>query len=191
MKMLKEYRFKFAIAYEYDKKWFKILRSLKVERKRFKNELMKYVKIFNIQFVFRKDLIYYQNEYNNRKRLCIFKSLKQKIFELIYNKHNYKEFYYIYKRIIESYYLRHLIRRLKHYIFYCSKCQLNQTKKHAFYESLKSILTSPLIFYTIIIDFILRFSFFQNEFNIIMILTNNFNKKMISTFEKDIWKFIK
>ena len=122
MKMLKEYRFKFAAAYKNDKKWFKILKSLKVERERLKNELMKCIKIFNIQFVLRKDLIYYQNEYNNRKRLYILKSLKQKIFELIYNKHNYKEFHRIYKRIVESYYFKNLIRRFKRYIFHCSKC---------------------------------------------------------------------
>ena len=59
-------------------------------------------------------------------------------------------------------------------------------KKHVFYESFKSILSFFLIFYTIIIDFILKFSFFENEFNIIMILTNKFNKKIITTLEKDI-----
>ena len=120
--MSKKYRFKFITAYKNDKKWFKILRSLKAEKKRLKNKSMKYIKIFNIQFVLRKDLIYYQNEYNNRKRLYIFKSLKQKIFELIYNKHNYEGFHYIYKRIIESYYFQHLIRRFKRSILYCSKC---------------------------------------------------------------------
>ena len=159
MKMSKKYRFKLATVYKNDKKCFKILKFLKAEKERLKDELMKCIKIFNIQFVFREDLIYYQNEYNNRKRLYIFKSLKQKVFELIYNKHNYKGFYYIYKRIVESYYFRHLIRRLKRYIFHCLKCQLNQTKRHALYGNLKSILTFFLIFYTIIIDFILEFSF--------------------------------
>ena len=43
-----------------------------------------------------------------------------------------------------------------------------------------------LIFHTIIIDFILKFSFFENEFNIMMILTNKFNQKIIITLEKNI-----
>ena len=59
-------------------------------------------------------------------------------------------------------------------------------EEHAFYENLKSILTFLLIFYTIIIDFILKFSSLQNEFNIIMILINKFNKRMISAFKKNI-----
>ena len=98
------------------------MKSLKTERERFKDESIKYIKIFNIQFILREDLIYYQNKYNNQKRLYIFKSLKQKIFELTYNKHNYKKFHRIYKRIIESYYFKHLIKRFKRYILHYSKC---------------------------------------------------------------------
>ena len=76
MKMSKKYRFKLAAAYKNDEKKFKVLKSLKIERERLKDKSMKCIKIFNIQFVFREDLIYYQNEYNNRKRLYIFKNLK-------------------------------------------------------------------------------------------------------------------
>ena len=59
-------------------------------------------------------------------------------------------------------------------------------KKHVFNENFKSILSPSLIFYTIIINFILRFLFFENKFNMIMILTNKFNKRIIITLEKDI-----
>ena len=57
--MLKKYYFKLIIAYKNDKKWFKILKSLKVEKERLKDKLIKYVKNFNTQFVLREDLIYY------------------------------------------------------------------------------------------------------------------------------------
>ena len=87
---------------------------------------------------------------------------------------------------MKLYYFKHLIKRFKRYIFHYFKCQLNQTKKHVFYENLKSILSFFLIFYTIIIDFILRFSFLKNEFNMIIILINKFNKRIIMTLEKDI-----
>ena len=59
-------------------------------------------------------------------------------------------------------------------------------KKHVFYKIFKSILLFSLIFYRIIINFILKFLFFENEFNIMMILINKFNKRIIMTLEKDI-----
>ena len=43
---------------------------------KFKNFVFYVEKKMNVQFIFYKNLIYYQNEYNNRKRLCIFKSFK-------------------------------------------------------------------------------------------------------------------
>ena len=64
-------------------------------------------------------------------------------------------------------------------------------KKHVFYENLKLILTSLIIFYMIIIDFFFKFSFFENEFNIMIILINKFSKRAITTFEKNILEFIK
>ena len=59
--MLKKYYFKFVTAYKKKEKCFKILK-LKIERKKFKgNELITYIKIFNIQFIFCEDLISNQN----------------------------------------------------------------------------------------------------------------------------------
>ena len=48
VKMSKEYYFKFAIVYKKNKKKFKILKFLNIERERFKdNKSKKYIKIFN------------------------------------------------------------------------------------------------------------------------------------------------
>ena len=44
------------------------------------------------------------------------------MFELIYDFQSYNDFYKIYKRIVENYYMRYLIRRLKKYILHCSQC---------------------------------------------------------------------
>ena len=96
---------------------------MKIKKERFKNnKLREYIKIFNIQLIFREDLIYYQNKYNNRERLCILKNLKRKFFELIYDKHNYEKFHRIYERIVKLYYFKHLIKRFECYILYCFKC---------------------------------------------------------------------
>ena len=47
------------------------------------------------------------------------------MFELIYNFQSHNDFHKTYKRIVKSYYMRYLIRKLKRYILYCSQCQLN------------------------------------------------------------------
>ena len=76
------------------------------------------MKFLNIQFVWWKKLVYYRDLFNFKKRFYIFKSIKQKIFELTYDFQNYNDFHKIYERIIKSYYMRHLIRRLKRYILH-------------------------------------------------------------------------
>ena len=84
------------------------------------------------------------------------------------------------------YYMKHFIHRLKRYILHCSQCQLNQTKRHAFYENLRLIIIFALIYHTVIIDFILTFSLLKNELNIIIIVINKFFKKIIFAAGKNI-----
>ena len=78
----------------------------------------------DIRFKLRNELIYYVFD-ENKKRLYVSIILEQKIFRLIYNLNNYNDFYRIYNRIINSIYIRQLIKRLHDYIDYCSKYQLN------------------------------------------------------------------
>ena len=80
------------------------------------------------------------------------------MFCLIHDLNNHNAFYYTYDRIINSIYIRQLIKRLHDYIDYCSKCQLNQIKRHFFYESLQLILISSISFHIVNIDFILILS---------------------------------
>ena len=62
----------------------------------------------DLHFKFRNNLIYYINFNNNRERLCILKILKTHIFHLTHNMQYYKNYYYLYNKIINLIYMRHL-----------------------------------------------------------------------------------
>ena len=59
----------------------------------------------DIKFKLRDDLIYYTFD-ENKKRLCIFAIIKQKIFRLIHDFNNHDDFYRTYDRIVNSIYIR-------------------------------------------------------------------------------------
>ena len=79
------------------------------------SKIKKKTRLKEIQFLFKRDLIYYQDEMNDRLRLCILKKLKKKFFELVHDSHSYKKFQYIYDWIVFYYYIRYSTRRLKRY----------------------------------------------------------------------------
>ena len=106
---------------------------------------------FNLRFKYRNDLIYYVFE-NERERFCVSTSLKQKMFQLIHDQTHHDDFHKIYDRIISSIYIHQLIKRLRIYIVHCSKCQLNQTKRHFIYEKFTSLITFIILFHTIFIN---------------------------------------
>ena len=189
VEMSKEFRAKLILGYQEDKKWSKILDALVARKVQLleKQEPVECVKLPNIQFLLRDEIIYYQDEFNERERLCIPKKAEQKIFELAHDNHSHAGFHRSYERIVETYYMRHLTRRLKRYIVHCPECQLNQTVRHAPYGSLKPIVTPPLIFHTITIDFILALPLLENGFNAMMTITDKFSKRNTSVPGKDTW----
>ena len=118
--------------------------------------------------------------------------MKQKIFRLIHDFNNHDDFHRTYDRIINSIYIRQLIKRLHNYINYCSKCQLNQTKCYFFYKFLQSIFISSIFFYIINIDFILILSITNSKkLNNVIIVTCKFIKKIIILLDKIIWLTMK
>ena len=151
------------------------------------SEMKKETRVKGIQFLLKESLIYYQDETNDRLRLCISKKLKKKFFELAHDNHSHEKFQRIYDKIVFNYYMRHLTRRLKRYIQHCFSCQLNQIKRHRTYESLKLIVTIFSLFHTIIIDFILALLKLLNEKNTLMSITDKFFKRVTTVIDKVTW----
>ena len=92
-----------------------------------------------------------------------------------------------YEQIINSWYIRELSKQLTDYLKHCSKCQVNRIRKHKSYDSLQSILSSFIFFYTLTIDFVLILSTFHTDMNNVMTITNKFKKRVIIVPDKNIW----
>ena len=114
---------------------------------------------------------------------------EKEIFKFIYNHQHHDEFHHIYNCIAVSLFLYHLIKHLKMYILHCSECQLNQMKQHTFYELLQSIITSSILFYIIIMNFvlILLISLSLYEYNNLFTVTDKFIKWVLLLFSKFIY----
>ena len=121
------------------------------------------------------------------RRVCAFFAVLQDIFDIIHDFNDHSDFDKSYELIMFVWYIRDLIKHFKHYLKHCSKCQINQTRKHKSFESLQFILSSSTLFYVITIDFVLVISSSHTELNNVMSVTCKFSKKITIVLEKDIW----
>ena len=141
---------------------------------------------YSIYFKLRNNLIYYTVD-NRKEKLYIPYSLKGEVFYLAYNLSNYSGFYRVYDRLANSVYIVQLAKRLRAYIAYYLEYQLFQTKRYTLYNLLYLIATSAILFYTIVINFVVELLEVRiDKFNILLIITNKFTKKVLSILGKDI-----
>ena len=129
-----------------------------------------------------KKLLFFTVE--EQHKLCISKSIKQKIFKIAHDQIYHDEFHRTYDRLRYSVYIRHLIKRLWVYINHCFECQLNQTKRHSIYEQLNFIVISAISFHFIAMNFIVALSLFTQSYNVFLIITNKYTKKILLLFKK-------
>ena len=76
----------------------------------------------NIRFRLKNEFIYYTSKIENKNRFCISTFIKHEIFRIAHDLNNHNEFHRIYDRLINSIYIRQLIKRLLIYIKHCSQC---------------------------------------------------------------------
>ena len=88
---------------------------------------------------------------------------------------------------MNNYFFKKLTRRLHYYIYYYYKCNINQIKRYAKYDSLTSIIESLILYYTIVVDFILTLLKTTKRMNIIMLIIYKFSKRIIFIFDKNIF----
>ena len=134
-------KFKQRLIDEYvkEKLWKKLLIMLSNLKKRVINEnrvINEINEIFNkninnhktifkkfrikINFKLHDELIYYINE--KRFRLCIFKSVKRKIFYMIHDDNHHFNTHRYFTKISKTMFILRLLKKIRIYIKYCSIC---------------------------------------------------------------------
>ncbi len=144
-----------------------------------KNKIEKSISLF---FILHESLIYYFSE--EYLQLYLSRIFELEIFRLIYNQNAHAGRYRIYQRIIESLYFYNLIKRVKLYIDHYHEYCVNQITRYKSYRALVPILSPAVLYHIMVINFILALPEDQG-FNILIIITNKFSKRVILVFGRD------
>ena len=148
----------------------------------------------NISFLYvrENDLIYRKEIDTNiafyvSQKMCAFYEIVKNIFSMIHDVNEHFDFDRTYKQIVFVWYIRDLIKHFTNYFKHCSKCQINQIRRHRSYDSFQLILFSSTSFHTITIDFVLTISFSHIELNNVMSIICKYSKRITIMLDKDIW----
>ena len=138
-----------------------------------------------IRFRYRNDLLYYIFDFDS-KRLCILAVMKIEVFQQVHDFTYHENFMRTYDRLRNSIYVHSMIKHFKIYIIHCSKCQINQIKRHSIYGEFTLIMSSIIFFHIIAMNFIVRLSF-SRDMNVLFTITCKFSKKLLLISRHDIW----
>ena len=123
-------------------------------------------------------------------RLCIPEPCVQTFLEVAHSSHVglAKSF----EIISRQWYIKNLTRRLREYIRHCPQCQLYQTPRHLPHGALQPIITPPVPYHTLTIDFILALPKSLKGYDTILSVTDKFSRKITlipgkSTFGAAEW----
>jgi hypothetical protein len=160
---------KFAAAYRKDKTWNRIISEL--SRSKSTEDLD--------TFVLEDRLLYFVDPVDKRRRLVIPRDLEAMLYRLSHDEKAHQGFNRAYVDLRASFFIRNLSRRLRLYLEHCPHCQLNQTKRHPPYGSLRPIQSPPIPFHTIAIDFVLGLpSDNKDEYDTLLTITDKFSKRV-------------
>ena len=121
------------------------------------------------------------------RRLCVPAKAIKGIFEATHDGNGHTGFARCYERISNAYYVRNLSGLLREYLKHCPKCQTHQTRRHKPHGSLQPILSPPVPFHTITMDFMLAFPKTLTGLNCSMTVTCKFSKRATIIPGKDTW----
>ena len=179
IEMSSEFRAKLIKEYSENSAWKKINKLIDASKQ---NDV-------NLSFTKDNELIYRIDSHKMlfiSQRLCISASFVKIIIEIAHDS-NHSEFDRTYQIIVSFYYIKNLSSHIKNYLKHCSKCTINQTKRHKSYEVLQSILSLFVSFHIITIDFVLVMSLFHTDMNNVMTITCKFFKRIVIISNKDTW----
>ena len=115
--------------------------------------------------------------------------MKTEIFQQTHDFTHHDDFMRTYDRLRNFIYVHSMIKHFKIYIVHCSKCQINQIKRHSAYDEFTFIVSSTILFHTIAMNFIVRLSF-SRDMNVLFTITCKFFKKILLISNHDIWSAV-
>lgn len=128
----------------------------------------------DINFEFRKELIYYFDE-DNILRLCISWSTKKKIFKTIHDDNHHSRYHRCLARIIETLYISSFLKKIRIYVKHCLIYQINQTKRHRLYNELMSISFESHSFYIIAMNYVIELF---DKYDCLFTIIDKFSKRL-------------
>ena len=138
----------------------------------------------NLSYELDNDLLY-SIEYNSRRCFCIPDMLIENIFKMTHDEMRHCRFDRVFEQL-HKLTINKINYQLQVYIDECLNCDKNQTCCHKFYNDLQLILSSLILFHILAIDFILTLSVSDKDYNVMLIITNKFIKKVQLISEKNI-----
>lgn len=127
----------------------------------------------------------YAEDHDGRKRLCIPQAVLPEILRLAHGDAGHPDFERTLKRL-DGLIISRCSKNLRNYIKYCPQCILNKTRRHKPYGSLQPILTPPIPFHTITIDYILGLPE-SGQLDCCMSVTSKFTKRVTFIPGAAIW----
>ena len=180
VEMSAEFRAKLKQGYERDMRWSSIIEALKENEK----ETIP----ANLPYHLDGDLLYFRDvNPTSTQKLCVPESLHKEFLEIAHDNNGHPGL----ERTLEHLHgiTFYRTRRItKKYIDHCPECLKNSTRRHRPYGSLQPILTPPIPFHTITIDFVMAIPISSPEgYNILMTVSDKFTKRIGFIPGKDTW----
>ena len=119
--------------------------------------------------------------------MCVSISMIDEILNIIHNEEHF-DFDRTYEQTICSWYIRDLIDHFKKYLKSCSKYNVNRTKRDKFFDNLQLIFSLLILFFILTIDFIFALSKSHTNFNVLISVICNFNKRITVVLKKKYMK---
>lgn len=120
-------------------------------------------------------LFYYINRLTNIHRLCIPPFVVLDILSITHRE-SHSGFSCCYEIITRLWYIHGLIKLFYAFIKYCHLCLALQTRYHTPYGLLQPIESSPVMFFTLTLDFVLALFLLKKKYNAIMSIICKFSK---------------
>lgn len=89
-----------------------------------------------------------------------------------------------YKTIVKLWYVRGLVKQLYLYIQHCLQYLVLQTRRHKLYRLLQPIYSPSILYHIIMLDFILALLTSDKGYDVVLLLTDKYTKKISLLPEK-------